>query len=58
MLFMGFAKTSFSSNSNYLCFQEHDNEAETVISSLANNYDDDELDIGKQTFPSVLMVWM
>lgn len=26
--------------------QEHDNEAETVISSLANNYDDDELDIG------------
>ncbi|XP_062585214.1 transcriptional adapter 2-beta-like, partial [Saccostrea cucullata] len=24
---------------------EHDNEAETVISSLANNYDDDELDI-------------
>lgn len=28
-------------------FQEHDNEAETVISSLANNYDDDELDIGK-----------
>lgn len=57
-MFMGFAKTSFSSNSNYLCFQEHDNEAETVISSLANNYDDDELDIGKQTFPSVLMVWM
>lgn len=56
MLFMGFAKTSFSSNSNYLCFQEHDNEAETVISSLANNYDDDELDIGKQTFPSVLVV--
>lgn len=28
-------------------YQEHDNEAETVISSLANNYDDDELDIGK-----------
>lgn len=25
--------------------REHDNEAETVISSLANNYDDDELDI-------------
>lgn len=42
----------------YLCFQEHDNEAETVISSLANNYDDDELDIGKQTFPSEILVWM
>lgn len=61
MLFMRFVKTSFTNNNNYffyLCFQEHDNEAETVISSLANNYDDDELDIGKQTSPSETMIWM
>lgn len=27
--------------------QEYDNDAETLVSSLSINYDDDELDIGK-----------
>lgn len=55
---MGFTQFGEQKLFFYLCFQEHDNEAETVISSLANNYDDDELDIGKQTFPSEILVWM
>lgn len=33
---------------NYLCpFQEHDHEAEQLISTLSLNPEDDELDIGK-----------
>ena len=28
-------------------FQEYDNDAETLISSLALNYDDEDVDIGK-----------
>lgn len=35
-------------NMNYLCpFQEHDHEAEQLISTLSLNPEDDELDIGK-----------
>lgn len=31
----------------YLSLQEYDNEAECVMSSLAINYDDEDIDIGR-----------
>ena len=31
----------------FVFLQEHDNDAEVLISSLANNYDDEDIDIGK-----------
>ena len=32
---------------NYFDFQEYDNEAETLVSSLSINYDDEDIDIGE-----------